>query len=154
MPKQDTRVRGKRSRDEVEGSSRKSDTTHNFAPVNPSQTSGSSSFGIHSRDSSGLQHQHGEVSGAIRSAEQPQLPLPQVPLGKVAIPALKQPRRTESVSPAFKRGRTAHACDNCRKSKSGCTGELPCLKCRNAGVSCVYGDGKRDKDRKYGVRGL
>ncbi|TVY13346.1 putative transcriptional regulatory protein [Lachnellula arida] len=147
MLKQDTRARGKRSREEVEG--RKSDASHNFDPVKPAQASGSISYNVRSRGSQELaKHQHAEASSTFGSAVQPQMPLPNTPLGKVAIPALKQSRRNESASTAFKRGRTAHACDNCRKSKSGCTGELPCLKCRNAGIHCVYGDGKRDKDRK------
>lgn len=148
MLKQDTRARGKRSRDEGEGRSRKSDASHNFDPVKPAQPLGSTSYDIRSRGSPGLaKHQH-----AVGTAAQPQMSLLNAPLGKVAIPALKQSRRNETASTAFKRGRTAHACDNCRKSKAGCTGELPCLKCRNAGIHCVYGDGKRDKDRKYGLR--
>ncbi|TVY34220.1 putative transcriptional regulatory protein, partial [Lachnellula subtilissima] len=146
---QDTRARGKRSRDNVEERSGKDETSHNFDPFDSAQPSGSTSFDIQSRDSPELtQHQHAETSSTGGSAVQPQLPLPNAPLGKVAISQLKQSRRNESASTAFKRGRTAHACDNCRKSKSGCTGELPCLKCRNAGFHCVYGDGKRDKDRK------
>ena len=136
MLTQHTRARGKRSRDDVEGRSGKDKT----------------SFDIQSRGSpEPTQHQHAEASSNGGSAVQPQLPLLNAPLGKVPIPQLKQSRKHESASTAFKRGRTAHACDKCRKSKSGCTGELPCLKCRNAGFHCVYGDGKRDKDRKYGL---
>ncbi|KAK0111791.1 hypothetical protein ONS96_001059 [Cadophora gregata f. sp. sojae] len=78
-----------------------------------------------------------------------QLPIQstQAPPGKVAIPALKNPRITES-SKALKKGRNPHACDFCRKAKAGCTGGNPCTRCLNAHVPCVYGDGKRDKDKK------
>lgn len=78
-------------------------------------------------------------------------PLPfglHAPPGKVAIPPLKNPRISEAK--ALKKGRTAHACDVCRKAKAGCTGGNPCRRCKNANVPCVYGDGKRDKDRKSG----
>ncbi|KAE8443556.1 hypothetical protein EG329_001718 [Mollisiaceae sp. DMI_Dod_QoI] len=80
---------------------------------------------------------------------QPQSPtfLAHAPRGKVAIPALKPPQTTES-SQGSKKGRTSHACDFCRKAKAGCTGGQPCMRCKNANVACVYGDGKRDRDRK------
>ncbi|TAQ89513.1 hypothetical protein B7494_g2172 [Chlorociboria aeruginascens] len=70
------------------------------------------------------------------------------PPGKVAIPALRSSQAAESSQKVNKRGRTSHACDYCRKSKAGCSGEHPCTRCNNAGVLCVYGDGKRDKERK------
>ncbi|TVY41819.1 putative transcriptional regulatory protein [Lachnellula occidentalis] len=149
MLKQDTRARGKLSRDNAEGPSSKSKTSQHVDALKVAQPSGSSSFNVRSRDSPDpAKHPYAGASSTVGSATQPQLPLLDPPQGKVAIPALKQSRRNESASAAFKRGRTSHACDNCRKSKSGCTGELPCLKCRNAGFQCVYGDGKRDKDRK------
>lgn len=70
------------------------------------------------------------------------------PAGKVAIPPLRPPQAPESSQKLYKKGRIMHACDFCRKSKAGCSGEQPCSRCKNAGVPCVYGDGKRDKDRK------
>lgn len=149
-----TRGRGRRPRDEVERRSRENNTAQGLAArVHSSQTSSSSSSGFQSHQSELFYHQQPGMANPSRSAVQPPRGVPNlVPPGKVAIPALKQPRRIDPVSTTSKKGRTAHACDNCRKSKSGCTGEIPsCLKCKNAGVSCVYGDGKRDKDRKYGT---
>jgi len=70
------------------------------------------------------------------------------PPGKVAIPALRSAQTFESSARGNKKGRTTHACDACRKAKAGCTGEQPCARCKGAGVSCVYGDGKREHDRK------
>jgi hypothetical protein len=70
------------------------------------------------------------------------------PAGKVAIPALRTPLTDSSKS--LKKGRTAHACDTCRKAKAGCSGTRPCLRCKATRAECVYGDGKRDRERKYG----
>jgi hypothetical protein len=72
----------------------------------------------------------------------------QPPPGKVAIPALKTPQTIESSSKSSKKGRTTHACDHCRKAKAGCTGGQPCQRCRTSRVPCVYGDGKRERERK------
>jgi hypothetical protein len=158
MPRQEPRSRGKRAREEVEGSpSRPIDSSQTFAPINAPYGSSSVSSDIrYNLSPKSLQPPAGALS-SIGPVVLPQLSrslTAPAPPGKVAIPALKIPKVPESASTAFKKGRTAHACDNCRKAKSGCTGELPCMKCRNAGVQCVYGDGKRDKDRKYGTRGI
>ena len=72
---------------------------------------------------------------------------PQPPPGKVAIPALRTNFAAES-NISFKKGRNPHACEYCRKAKAGCTGGLPCARCRSANLPCEYGDGKRDKERK------
>lgn len=72
--------------------------------------------------------------------------LPRAPPGKVAIPYIKT--QAPESSRGSKKGRISHACDYCRKAKAGCSGEQPCSRCSSAGVSCFYGDGKRDKDRK------
>ena len=64
------------------------------------------------------------------------------PPGKVAIPALRPSHATESPSKNLKKGRTAHACNHCRETKLGCTGETPCPRCRNAGIDCQYGEKK------------
>ncbi|TVY62795.1 putative transcriptional regulatory protein [Lachnellula suecica] len=147
MKKQEMRARGKRLRDQDEDSpAHQSDITQSFAPLNVSRPpSSKSSQPSSSRSQSFFQPQLGPprpIEGAMQPRAGP------APPGKVAIPQLKVPKRAETSPAAFKKGRTSHACDNCRKAKSGCTGELPCLKCRNAGITCVYGDGKRDKDRK------
>lgn len=69
------------------------------------------------------------------------------PAGKIAIPALRSSAQRGAPA-AGKKGRTTHACNHCRKAKAACTGEQPCLRCINSGTSCVYGDGKRDAERK------
>lgn len=66
--------------------------------------------------------------------------------GKVAIPALRANKAESSKS--SKKGRTSHACDACRKAKAGCSGGQPCARCRTTRSQCVYGDGKRDRERK------
>jgi len=71
----------------------------------------------------------------------------QAPPGKIAIPAIKPPASSSS-SKDQKKGRTSHACDACRKAKAGCSGEQPCGRCGTTGAACIYGDGKRDKDKK------
>jgi hypothetical protein len=70
------------------------------------------------------------------------------PPGKVAIPALRPMHGDDSSGKGSKKGRTLHACDACRKAKAGCTGEQPCQRCKAGGTLWVYGDGKRDRDRK------
>lgn len=67
--------------------------------------------------------------------------------GKMLL--LPLPRRIASMSRASEKNRTTHACDLCRKAKAKCTGGQPCQKCKNEGKNCFYGDGKRDKERKY-----
>ncbi|RDL31506.1 uncharacterized protein BP5553_09715 [Venustampulla echinocandica] len=85
------------------------------------------------------------MSSSSSSHQQAQQPQP--PPGKVAIPALRSPWGTDPWNKGPKKIKTPHACDNCRKAKAGCTGELPCLRCKNTHVPCVYNEGKRDRDR-------
>lgn len=75
-------------------------------------------------------------------------PTTQMPASKVAIPALRAGRAAESAKLA-KKGRTSHACDACRKAKAGCSGGQPCTRCRTTRSACVYGDGKRDREKKW-----
>lgn len=43
-------------------------------------------------------------------------------------------------------GRVGRACENCREQKAKCSGHRPsCHRCQDAGVSCSYGDRKREK---------
>ncbi|KAH8599226.1 fungal-specific transcription factor domain-containing protein [Bisporella sp. PMI_857] len=70
------------------------------------------------------------------------------PPGKVAIPSITASLGSQSTRKGSKKGRTSHACNVCRKAKAGCTGDQPCTRCNNLGVPCIYGDGKRDKERK------
>ncbi|KAH9214215.1 fungal-specific transcription factor domain-containing protein [Leptodontidium sp. 2 PMI_412] len=139
------RGRGKRPRDE-EDPSPKTPQPPGFSAVNnpPAATAPQSQFGQQSQT---LQRTSSHVSSRPGPSAQ-SVPLrPPAPPGKIAIPALKNPRITES-SKALKKGRTPHACDYCRKAKAGCTGGNPCTRCLNANVPCIYGDGKRDKDKK------
>lgn len=70
------------------------------------------------------------------------------PAGKVAIPSLRPPQNSDSPVRGNRKGRTSHACDHCKKAKAACSGGQPCARCQNASVACVYGDGKREYDRK------
>jgi len=151
MPRQEQRARGKRAREALEESpARRSDGIRTFAPINAPYGPISPSSDSYNLSPRSFQPPSGALSsiGSAVLSEQSRSMTAPAPPGKVAIPALKAQNRAESASTAFKKGRTAHACDNCRKAKSGCTGEVPCMKCRSSGVQCVYGDGKRDKDRK------
>jgi len=114
---------------------RDSATTAGYAPINLTKQP-SSAYSINQPQSSDSE-----------SLARTQLPGfdNKPPPGKVAIP---RPSVVAESSKPSKKGRTSHACDACRKAKAACTGGQPCMRCRNAQVTCVYGDGKRDKDRK------
>lgn len=136
------RGRGKRPRDETSHEN----PPQSFAPINNSCNSTSSY--TNSSLSQGQSFHIG--SGSAEAA----YPRPQsqslsntAPVGKVAIPALR-PLPTAEAFQGSKKGRTSHACNYCRKAKAGCTGGQPCMRCKNADVECVYGDGKRDRERK------
>jgi hypothetical protein len=151
MSKQEKRSRGKRPRYEAQ-SSREAPLVQAFAPMNYPRSSPTfaGTSNTHPEQSQPPQRTafHGPGQNVPPSQGQQGLSIiTQAPPGKVAIPALKTPQTADS-SKTFKKGRTAHACDYCRKAKAGCTGEQPCIRCRNAQVECVYGDGKRDRDRK------
>jgi Fungal Zn(2)-Cys(6) binuclear cluster domain len=146
MSKQEKRSRGKRPRYE-DRPSREAPQVHGFAPINY-QSQLSPTFTDSPEQSQ--QPPRAAFLDQPQSSQRAHLPLAvttQAPPGKVAIPALRTPQTADS-SKNFKKGRTPHACDYCRKAKAGCTGEQPCSRCRSAGVDCVYGDGKRVRDRK------
>jgi hypothetical protein len=148
MSKPEKRSRGKRPRYEATAS-REAPQVQGFAPINP-QSQSNPTFVDHEEHYQ--QTQGTNFEGQARSPDHAPRRLAittHAPPGKVAIPALKTPQ-TADLSKNFKKGRTPHACDYCRKAKAGCTGEQPCSRCRNAGVDCVYGDGKRMRDRKSG----
>lgn len=105
----------------------------------PSPPSRSGTWPLSENTSSTAEPQYGQPVNVITSHPPP---------GKVAIPALRPPQSFESSVRGSKKGRTSHACDACRKAKAGCTGEQPCARCKNTGTACVYGDGKREHDRK------
>ena len=140
MSKQEKRSRGKRPRYDS-GPSRETPQLPGFAPVNTQSQSNPTFAGSPPQPQlTAFQSQAGPSrQQALQIATQP-------PPGKVAIPALRTPQ-TSQTPKGFKKGRTPHACDYCRKAKAGCTGGQPCTRCRNADVECVYGDGKRDRVR-------
>jgi hypothetical protein len=74
------------------------------------------------------------------------VPSPTPPPGKMRLTPL--PKHYAVASSKTERNRTARACDRCRKAKTKCSGGQPCEKCKIEGRGCVYGTGKRDKDRK------
>ena len=153
MSKQEKRGRGRVKRPRNEGTpSHGAVPGQGFSPINyPSQSSPTYPDTRFGRSSQQSLLESNTISGTD-SSTQSQEPLgitTHAPPGKVAIPALKTPLTADS-SKSFKKGRTPHACDYCRKAKAGCTGEQPCSRCRSVGVQCVYGDGKRDKEKKSG----
>lgn len=73
---------------------------------------------------------------------------------KVPIPRLHQESDAASVASLTQQGsersRVGHACEPCRSRKTKCSGERPtCGHCREHALLCVYGDGKRDRAKKY-----
>lgn len=144
MSTQRRRGRTKRPRDE---SSHLATPTQNFGSINQvSQYAPSYSDSIFSQAPS-LQTGASTTGPAFSpfQAHSPHSALP--PRGKVAIPALRAVHPPDSPQ-GSKKGRTTHACDYCRRAKAACTGGQPCVRCNNANVPCVYGDGKRDRERK------
>lgn len=145
---QHRRGRTKRPRDDISQIN-----TQNFESMNrPSVYSQPQSYvdSVFSQNPSLQQNQQTGPSTAGTAFSPPQAPSPGAlnpPRGKVAIPALKTSHQPNSPQTS-KKGRTTHACDFCRKAKAGCTGGQPCVRCKNANVDCVYGDGKRDRERK------
>jgi hypothetical protein len=141
MSKQEKRSRGKRPRYEGK-SSREEPQVQGFAPINYQSQSNPTFAG---QTGQSQQPQRTAFDGQAQNTPHAQRRVAittRAPAGKVAIPALKTPQTADSCK-SFKKGRTSHACDYCRKAKAGCTGEQPCSRCRSAGVGCVYGDGKR-----------
>ena len=61
------------------------------------------------------------------------------------LPRLDAPLYEVSAMPK----RTAHACERCRALKAKCTGGLRCEKCVLDKAECKYGDGKRERNKKY-----
>lgn len=45
--------------------------------------------------------------------------------------------------------RTGHACERCRARRTKCSGEIRCAKCVKDDAVCVYGDRKRELNKKY-----
>jgi hypothetical protein len=70
------------------------------------------------------------------------------PPGKMLLPPLPKSRVEYAALSRTVKNRTSHACDKCRKAKAKCSGGQPCEKCRMEDKECIYGDGKRDKERK------
>jgi len=71
-----------------------------------------------------------------------------LPPGKMLLPPLPKSRADHSASSRTDKNRTSHACEKCRKAKAKCSGSQPCEKCRAENKECIYGDKKRDKERK------
>lgn len=138
------RGRSKRPREPEEGGPhppRDASASHGFAPINFAQQSNSSS--TLSQPTRLSKQEQPPALGPAQFSGPAAEGLP----GKVAIPSLHTSRAAESLM-GSKKGRTSHACDLCRKAKTGCSGQQPCARCKSANVPCVYGDGKRDKEKK------
>jgi len=112
---------------------------HESRPVDPAQ----SSYYSHTKrdpESEPLQTQ------GLWAQQEPTPAMP--PPGKLLLPPLPKSRAEYTASSKTEKNRTTHACDKCRKAKAKCSGGQPCEKCRTEDKECIYGDGKRDKERK------
>lgn len=49
--------------------------------------------------------------------------------------------------------RISHACDRCRMMRTKCSGGEQCSKCIKDNANCVYGDRKRERNKKYNIQG-
>jgi hypothetical protein len=83
-----------------------------------------------------------KVGGLLTIASSPQ----QI-LGKMILPRLED---TINEAPPLPK-RIAHACERCRALKAKCTGGQICEKCVIDKAVCRYGDGKRERNKKYGA---
>ncbi|KAI9800750.1 MAG: hypothetical protein M1833_003167 [Piccolia ochrophora] len=74
------------------------------------------------------------------------------PPGRVLIPRMKREEGSAVASGRLEdleKHRVSHACESCRIRKTKCTGENPaCAHCKKHGLDCVYGDRKREKDKR------
>jgi hypothetical protein len=64
------------------------------------------------------------------------------------VPGPGPPPKHES-SPRHHAARVNHACDRCRLMRTKCSGGERCSKCIKDDTPCGYGDGKREKIKKY-----
>lgn len=89
-------------------------------------------------------------TGAISFAGDPRLRVPSEnpsnwsgSTAKVAIP------RASNISESSINKRVGHACEPCREQKTKCSGDRPaCQRCQDLGLSCFYGDRKRERTAK------
>jgi len=66
-------------------------------------------------------------------------------------PASSLPSRLSS-NPSTRlpsKNRIPHACNRCRLLRTRCSGVTPCDKCAKDDAVCVFGDRKREKDKKF-----
>lgn len=73
---------------------------------------------------------------------------PRSMLGKMILPRLNGAFYEASALPK----RTPHACERCRALKAKCTGGIRCEKCVFDKAECRYGDGKRERNKRYTPR--
>lgn len=63
---------------------------------------------------------------------------------KVAIPRAPNLSEQSNVNK-----RVGHACESCREQKTKCSGNRPtCQRCQDLGLTCLYGDRKRERTAK------
>jgi len=58
------------------------------------------------------------------------------------------PRPPSRPGSAITKPRTSHACDRCRIMRTKCSGGERCTKCIKDNATCVFGDRKRERNRK------
>lgn len=90
-------------------------------------------------------HTQPPSSNSERSSDDASPTSPNSVLGKMILPRLSGSFYEPSLLPK----RTAHACERCRALKAKCTGGQRCEKCVIDKADCRYGDGKRERNKKY-----
>ncbi|KIW28114.1 hypothetical protein, variant [Cladophialophora immunda] len=63
-------------------------------------------------------------------------------------PGSSPPKQRPSRKTNVAKVRTSHACDRCRLMRTKCSGGDRCSKCLKDGAACVYGDRKRERNKK------
>jgi hypothetical protein len=86
-----------------------------------------------------------DSSQSGRSSDDASSSSPRSMLGKLILPRLNGTFYESSALPK----RTSHACERCRALKAKCTGGIRCEKCVFDKAECRYGDGKRERNKKY-----
>jgi len=63
-------------------------------------------------------------------------------------PTSLHPLSSSTPTRAPAKHRASHACDRCRLLRTKCSGDDPCHKCRKDEAICLFGDRKRERNKK------
>jgi hypothetical protein len=71
------------------------------------------------------------------------------PSSQTGNPKVAIPRAPGSFEQSNTNKRVGHACESCREQKTKCSGDRPvCQRCQELGLTCLYGDRKRERTAK------